>query len=686
MRLHSILKTLAVMTVAAAALQAQAQGIYVNKKNGEKVAYPSATFERASTLRVTTSTESYGEGVVATLEYERIADMKTARMWHQAFPSGDGLVVVGGHTTSFHPTPTAEIYQNGQWRELSIGSTHDGAFSVILADGRVMVGGGFSSDYGVGQSKKTDIYAPATQTFTAGPDMSVARALCKAVLMDGKAYVNGNWYADNTVMDCYNGQAFSSVGDMTGLSSPYLFGSKIGSIWTWSMVDNMGKTVAFEKTSSGQNGLPFDEYLSKMGKTDSYLFTALAENIPLNLTPDTRPSDSYSPTLDSYFFLTQNKNGEYWLYRTKIAEDKIGALNLTIPTVFPGTQTAISWRSSVLVNDSREEVYLIGTSGPATNQSVYILSYNYYEAFWTIARAEGFSHNLAEGSWTLLGDGRIACTGGNISDYNDAQKAAYIFTPPVAGLVQSPETEKWGVIVSTKDGKKDTYMEDELESITTYEEQFDERITHEIPQEYLSKMSGYMPIYSGNDVDYVVGTYIMSPNEIVFTSKESTNYYAGKLVADYITQFNHHDPMQNTAMLRTQERTSSGVIASSPYAPAIVVGDGPNFTAFAIVENTDYKGIWTKTAMLLSGTIDDGIRNYYRGIVMLDKSDDTANPKMGIGEFRIFKDKDGYSDHISWPDESRAADNKAKAPGEKALPSAEAAISPLVMEETKIPL
>ena len=80
MRLHSILKTLAVMTVAAAALQAQAQGIYVNKKNGEKVAYPSATFERASTLRVTTSTESYGEGVVATLEYERIADMKTARM------------------------------------------------------------------------------------------------------------------------------------------------------------------------------------------------------------------------------------------------------------------------------------------------------------------------------------------------------------------------------------------------------------------------------------------------------------------------------------------------------------------------------------------------------------------------------------------------------------------------------
>ena len=187
MKRNTILKTLTVAILGTAALQVQAQGIYVNKKNGENIAYPKAILDHVSPymLKTSTTTETLETGAVATLQYEKIADMKTARMGHQIFPSGNGFVVVGGHTTNFELTSTAEIYENGQWKSISINNPHDGAFAVTLSDGRVMVGGGFSSKNGVGQSKKTDIYNPSTQKFIKGPDMTLNRAACAAINAGG---------------------------------------------------------------------------------------------------------------------------------------------------------------------------------------------------------------------------------------------------------------------------------------------------------------------------------------------------------------------------------------------------------------------------------------------------------------------------------------------------------------------
>ena len=137
-----------------------------------------ADITAARQQRVTRAADK--EGVKATLKYEKVADMLTPRMAHQAFPSGNGLVVVGGRTTGFNLTKTAELYQDGTWTSLSIANNHDGAFAVKLSDGRYMVGGGFSSAKGVGQSRVTDIYNPQTRTFTAGPQLTSARAQGKA--------------------------------------------------------------------------------------------------------------------------------------------------------------------------------------------------------------------------------------------------------------------------------------------------------------------------------------------------------------------------------------------------------------------------------------------------------------------------------------------------------------------------
>ena len=539
MKRNIILKTLTVAILGTAALQVQAQGIYVNKKNHESIAYPKSVLDKVTPKsKQSSSTES------PEWKWERIADMNTARMGHQIFPSGDGFVVVGGHTTDFQLTKTAEIYQNGKWTNISISNPHDGGFSVILGDGRVMVGGGFSSAKGVGQSKKTDIYDPKTQSFTAGPDMTVARAYAKAILMNGKVYVNGNWYADNKVMDCYDGSSFSSVGNMRNFTLPYIFASKSGTIWTWSLMDPWGETVDWGTSSSGSQGLLFNKYLVSTDETKSSLFTNMVTNVPLSLSEDVRMSNSYSAKDDRYYFLTKNSNS-YKLYYSLIDESSIGWYNFDVPTVYPNTDVEINYRGSVFVNDAKEEVYLVGSNGPSNNQTLFLVCYNFADenvVHRTIAKIDGFEHNLMSGAWTILNDGRLVCTGGGINSNFDAQKYAYIFTPPT----YKSSGDENGVDVWKKDGSHDTYLESELESITTYEEKFDERITQEIPIEYLSKMSAYMPIYSGNTPPNIEGTYNLSKQIMVYNSDPNSSLQAGKKFVDYVSEFTKQDMTANT--------------------------------------------------------------------------------------------------------------------------------------------
>lgn len=648
MKRNIILKTLTVAILGTAALQVQAQGIYVNKKNHESIAYPKSVLDKVTPKsKQSSSTES------PEWKWERIADMNTARMGHQIFPSGDGFVVVGGHTTDFQLTKTAEIYQNGKWTNISISNPHDGGFSVILGDGRVMVGGGFSSAKGVGQSKKTDIYDPKTQSFTAGPDMTVARAYAKAILMNGKVYVNGNWYADNKVMDCYDGSSFSSVGNMRNFTLPYIFASKSGTIWTWSLMDPWGKTIDWGKTSSGSQGLVFNEFTASSGETGSYLFSDMVTNVPLNLSEDVRMSDSYSAKDNRYYFLTKNSNS-YKLYYSLIDESSIGWYNFDVPTVYPNTDVEINYRGSVFVNDAKEEVYLVGSNGPSNNQTLFLVCYNFADenvVHRTIAKIDGFEHNLMSGAWTMLNDGRLVCTGGGINSNFDAQKYAYIFTPPTS---TGSSAEENGVDVWKKDGSHDTYLESELESITTYEEKFDERMTQEIPQEYLSKMSAYMPIYSGNTPPNIEGVYNMSPCVMVYDSNGS--FEPGHKFNSVVTELTNQNMSQNTLTYRDEEIKSDGTVSSSSNkAEAKIVGNGDNFTMFVVITSNSTNGSWTKIASLLSGIkTSSGIKDFYEGFVMLDKYD-PDNKKMKIGQFRIINDQDGMSEPTTWKTRQRAA-------------------------------
>lgn len=76
MKRNIIFKALIAAIVSTAALQVQAQGIHVNKKNGESIAYPAATFDKVTPEVFSNVQPTKVKGAVANLQYERIADMK----------------------------------------------------------------------------------------------------------------------------------------------------------------------------------------------------------------------------------------------------------------------------------------------------------------------------------------------------------------------------------------------------------------------------------------------------------------------------------------------------------------------------------------------------------------------------------------------------------------------------------
>lgn len=642
MKRNIILSTLAAALLGTAALPMQAQGIYVNKKNGESISYPKAILDKVTPEVFSDAQATKERGVVTTLQYERIADMNTPRTFHQIFPSGNSFVVVGGRSTdeSFYPErPTsAEIYQNGQWKTINMNNTHDYGFSVVLKDGRVMIGGGNVGGDEV-NSKKTEFYNPATQTFTPGPDMTTGRSGCSAVAIGNTVYVKGNWYADDKTFDYFDGSSFSAVGETYERFCPSIYATETGNIWTWGIYDNYGANASFYQLDNGNDAFLFNRYFPATKESQDNYFEYLATYLPMPKNCYLRVSDSYGTddNQNGYFFLTRSSAGDYKL--AFAFEDgnniKVWTYNLVIPTVFPNTQETIAYKGDVFVNNDKKEIYLIGYCNTDSDYKLCLLSFNFTQGYWTIARAGGFGYSITTASWTMLHDGRLACTGG--SDGDVAVKNAYIITPPVAGLTSSAEGK--GVNVWKTDGTYDSYSESELESITTYEEEFDERIAHEIPVEYLSKMSAYMPIYSGSTPPIIEGIFKLTPWVVVF---DESGYEPGHEFSDKIIRLSSQDKTNNTLRYEQKQADSYGVSDN-----VVILGQGNNFTMFFIqnITGSDYT---TKNASIYSGTItNEGLKNLYFGFTILEKND-PQNTQIEVGKIRIIKDADGLSELSTW--------------------------------------
>ena len=155
---------------------------------------------------------------------ERLPDMTMPRSGHSVFYFNGELTVVGGHTTNFVPTQTAEYLADGEWHQMQMAYCHDNGFAVKLRSGEVIIGGGHDEPLGVGQSYTLERYQPATHSFEGFGCLDRKRTLANGTqLGDGRVIIGGNHYAQDAIA-CYDGQSqVKHVKDVPqGFNSPWL--------------------------------------------------------------------------------------------------------------------------------------------------------------------------------------------------------------------------------------------------------------------------------------------------------------------------------------------------------------------------------------------------------------------------------------------------------------------------------
>lgn len=172
------------------------------------------------------------------MDTERLPDMTVPRQYHLLLNLNGELTVIGGHTTGFVLTQTAEYYKNGKWNQLPLLYNHDDPFCAVMRDGRVMVGGGYEKDFGIGQTWGVEAYDPASHQFTHLPILDQKRAHSNALaLADGRVVVSGNWYAKDWT-EVYDGSAFTFLRESSEQRSyPYILSTARDSAIVFGLYD-----------------------------------------------------------------------------------------------------------------------------------------------------------------------------------------------------------------------------------------------------------------------------------------------------------------------------------------------------------------------------------------------------------------------------------------------------------------
>lgn len=143
------------------------------------------------------------------MESERLPDMSIPRHCHVLLDLNGEFTAIGGHTTGFVITRSGEYFKDGKWHALAPFYTHDDPFCSLMSDGRVLLGGGYEKDFGVGQTWGTEIYDPATHQFMHLPILDQKRTHANALtLADGRVVVSGNWYAEDRT-EIFDGERFA---------------------------------------------------------------------------------------------------------------------------------------------------------------------------------------------------------------------------------------------------------------------------------------------------------------------------------------------------------------------------------------------------------------------------------------------------------------------------------------------
>ena len=267
------------------------------------------------------------------MEVERLPDLNIPREAHGVALAGGEFTVFGGHTTGFVSTPTAEFYRRGKWHTVNMLYPHDAGFCTQLSSGDVLLGGGYSETFGIGQTWGVEVYHPATHSFSYLPILDHKRTHATALEMsDGSILVSGNWYSPDALERYTSGGLFEQVKAVTSPRDlPFVLQVSPDDAYVFGWADNYGNPLP-DGWVDRLNGDPFQEPLLQEWTT---------ENLHLPNPPEQYRSGEFS------YLIPVWKDGELALLQLK--EGRFSLLETALPLPQESPWGAIEWGSGLQV-------------------------------------------------------------------------------------------------------------------------------------------------------------------------------------------------------------------------------------------------------------------------------------------------------------------------------------------------
>lgn len=284
------------------------------------------------------------------IEVERLPDLNVPRSGHSVFVVNGEVTVVGGHTSGFVPTATAEYYKDGEWHLLQTVYIHDGGFSVVMKSGKVLIAGGFKDNLGIGQTYEVEMYDPDTHHFMGFGCLDQNRASAGAVELDsGKVLIVGNWYADDG-MEMFDGTFnFTHIKEVSQTRClPHVFRTS----------NNDAVIVAGYDIHGEQIKTPMVDRL----RGDAFNAPLFETWRPLKYDLALHSDDSFigdeAKGIYAYLMPVKNESGQVAI--VEVRDTLFSPLSTVCPVPMNGVGGQIQYISPVFVDRLRQRGYIVG--------------------------------------------------------------------------------------------------------------------------------------------------------------------------------------------------------------------------------------------------------------------------------------------------------------------------------------
>ncbi|MBR5726764.1 MAG: helix-turn-helix domain-containing protein [Muribaculaceae bacterium] len=353
------------------------------------------------------------------IKAERLPDLNIPRSGHMVLCVNGEPTVIGGHTTNFVPTPTAEYFKDGAWQVVTLAYSHDNGCAVELSTGNVLIAGGHEKELGIGQTFMAELYDPVTHTSKGFASLDTKRSMASALALDsGKAVISGNWHHTDAI-EMYDGDKnFVSLKEVTdGRCAPFIWRTARDNAIIVGSRDTVGALITHpvaDRLYGNPVHIPlFEQWRLILG--DMYIPSQAA------FIGD-EAQGNYS-----YLFVVENDQGQLAIARTTGEEFQLLPTDVPIPMHCEWGD--IKYHNYILADRLHQRAYILGLDADAyaatrSTSRVYIVIIDY--AVIPARLTLGYTNELDDVDIIplLTNDGNLMLIGGIPTNSNFQPTAA----------------------------------------------------------------------------------------------------------------------------------------------------------------------------------------------------------------------------------------------------------------------